>query len=163
LKVLGVKIVTSTTARLGQDTGTAAERAELVLTSQDGGTERLEVSRVLVTVGRRPRVDAIGIAELGLDRAEPFIAIDEHCRTSMRRRVTAEVVRRARSGVGARLRRAGRGAGLGGGARGSRTGPGAAAAGRSCARAAAVGARRAQGAGGRFCVPPAGHVIELQR
>lgn len=84
LKALGVKIVTSTTARLGQDPGAADERAELVLTSQDGGTERLEASRVLVTVGRRPRVDAIGIAELGLDRAGPFIAIDEHCRTSMR-------------------------------------------------------------------------------
>ncbi|MBI1218650.1 MAG: dihydrolipoyl dehydrogenase [Rhodobacteraceae bacterium] len=48
------------------------------------GPEELAVDRVLVTVGRVPMVDGLGLEELGLRQAGRFIAVDDGCRTSMR-------------------------------------------------------------------------------
>ncbi|MGU7785277.1 dihydrolipoyl dehydrogenase [Burkholderia sp. PU8-34] len=49
------------------------------------GTERtLTADRVLVAVGRRPRVDGFGLETLPLERAGRALRIDDECRTSMR-------------------------------------------------------------------------------
>ena len=44
----------------------------------------LPADRVLVAVGRRPRTDGFGLESLQLDMAGRHVAIDAHCRTSMR-------------------------------------------------------------------------------
>ena len=44
----------------------------------------LPAERVLVAVGRRPRTQGFGLEGLQLDMAGRFVAVDTHCRTSMR-------------------------------------------------------------------------------
>jgi dihydrolipoamide dehydrogenase len=44
----------------------------------------LPADRVLVAVGRRPRTAGFGLESLQLDMAGRHVAIDAHCRTSMR-------------------------------------------------------------------------------
>ena len=68
-------------------TGVAAKGfsdGALTIGTASGAERRIAADRVLVTVGRRPRVGGWGLEELDLDRAGRFIRIDEHCRTSMR-------------------------------------------------------------------------------
>jgi dihydrolipoamide dehydrogenase len=49
------------------------------------GRQKLcQQTRLLVTVGRKPRTEGWGLEELDLDRAGQFIRIDDRCRTSMR-------------------------------------------------------------------------------
>jgi len=50
---------------------------------QDGSVRSLDVSKTLVTVGRKPKLDC-GIEELSLTMNENYIAIDDKCQTSMR-------------------------------------------------------------------------------
>jgi dihydrolipoamide dehydrogenase len=77
LKHLGVEVLTGAKAK-GLDGNT------LLIEADDGSERRLEAEKMLVTVGRRPRTQGSGLEELDLDRAGPFIRIDERCRTSMR-------------------------------------------------------------------------------
>ncbi|EBA14754.1 dihydrolipoamide dehydrogenase [Roseobacter sp. SK209-2-6] len=44
----------------------------------------VEAEKVLVTVGRRPRTQGIGVEELALTLDGPFVRIDQHCQSSMR-------------------------------------------------------------------------------
>ncbi|MEE2945420.1 MAG: dihydrolipoyl dehydrogenase [Pseudomonadota bacterium] len=48
------------------------------------GEGSIEAEKVLVTVGRRPRTQGIGVEELALTLDGPFIRIDKTCQTSMR-------------------------------------------------------------------------------
>ncbi|KWI47861.1 dihydrolipoamide dehydrogenase [Burkholderia pseudomultivorans] len=50
----------------------------------DGAERTLPADRVLVAVGRRPRVDGFGLESLPLDRNGRALRIDDACRTSMR-------------------------------------------------------------------------------
>jgi dihydrolipoamide dehydrogenase len=56
----------------------------LVVETPDNRQQTLAADRILVTVGRRPRTAGSGLEELDLDRAGPFLRIDDRCRTSMR-------------------------------------------------------------------------------
>ena len=49
-----------------------------------GGKLALAADHVLVTVGRRPRTDGWGLAEMALDMSGPFVKVDDQCRTAMR-------------------------------------------------------------------------------
>jgi dihydrolipoamide dehydrogenase len=77
LSELGVRVLTGAKAR-----GYSGEA--LVIETATGEEERIAADKVLVTVGRKPRVEGLGLEELDLDRAGRFIRIDERCRTSMR-------------------------------------------------------------------------------
>jgi dihydrolipoamide dehydrogenase len=44
----------------------------------------LPADPILVTVGRRPLTEGWGLEEMGLDRAGPFVKVDDQCRTAMR-------------------------------------------------------------------------------
>jgi len=79
LEALGVEVLTGARARRLATDGEA-----LVVEGSGGEERRLPVEQVLVTVGRRPRVEGWGLEELHLDRDGPFLRIDEQCRTSMR-------------------------------------------------------------------------------
>jgi dihydrolipoamide dehydrogenase len=48
--------------------------------------ERLAIAAdtILVTVGRRPRTEGWGLENMGVDRAGPFIKVDDQCRTTMK-------------------------------------------------------------------------------
>jgi dihydrolipoamide dehydrogenase len=78
LAALGVRVLTETRA-LG-----LAEDDDGLRLERNGIEERIAAERVLVAVGRRPRVEGYGLETLDLDRSGPFIRIDERCRTSMR-------------------------------------------------------------------------------
>lgn len=67
-------------------TGTLAQKLDGsdLLIRRGNAEQTLNVDKVLVTVGRKPRTEGFGLEELGLDMAGPFIRVDERCRTSMR-------------------------------------------------------------------------------
>jgi dihydrolipoamide dehydrogenase len=48
------------------------------------GPLALAADKILVTVGRRPLTEGWGLEEMALDRAGPFVKIDDQCRTAMR-------------------------------------------------------------------------------
>lgn len=72
LQALGVTVMTGAKA---QSHGAG------VLTTDQGD---VPAAKLLVTVGRRPRTDGLGLDELSLTMDGPFIAIDDQCQTSMR-------------------------------------------------------------------------------
>ncbi|MEM7731658.1 MAG: dihydrolipoyl dehydrogenase [Pseudomonadota bacterium] len=72
LKALGVTVLTGTQAQ-GYGDGPL---------STDSGD--VAADKLLVTVGRRPRTKGIGIEELSLTMAGPYVRIDANCQTSMR-------------------------------------------------------------------------------
>ncbi|MEM6891646.1 MAG: FAD-dependent oxidoreductase, partial [Pseudomonadota bacterium] len=72
LQALGVTVLTETTVQGYTDRVLSTDKGDLV------------AEKLLVTIGRRPRTKGIGIEELSLTMAGPFIRIDEHCQTSMR-------------------------------------------------------------------------------
>jgi dihydrolipoamide dehydrogenase len=79
LKRLGIEVHLRTSV-LGM-----TEAADSVRIRGDGGYESaLEADRVLVAVGRKPRVDGYGLESLLLDMNGRAVKIDNQCRTSMR-------------------------------------------------------------------------------
>ena len=76
---LGVRVLTGAKAKGLSDDGNALS----VETSQ-GQQQLLPADRILITVGRRPKLAGSGIEELDLDRTGPYLRIDDRCRTSMR-------------------------------------------------------------------------------
>jgi len=48
------------------------------------GSLALAADKILVTIGRRPLTEGWGLEEMALDRAGPFVKIDDQCKTAMR-------------------------------------------------------------------------------
>jgi len=78
LKELGIHVLTETGAK-----GLSQDGAGIVVET-GGATETIAADKILVTVGRRPRMDGWGYEALDLDRSGRFLRIDDRCRTSMR-------------------------------------------------------------------------------
>lgn len=78
LKKLGVQVHLKSKA-MGLDPSGA-----LKIERDDGNEHRLPADKVLVTVGRRPRIAGFGLEELDLTMNGRAIGIDDQCRTSMR-------------------------------------------------------------------------------
>jgi dihydrolipoamide dehydrogenase len=68
--------------------GLDGEGRLVVETATSSGLTRgplaLAADKILVTVGRRPLTEGWGLDEMALDRAGPFVRIDDQCRTAMR-------------------------------------------------------------------------------
>lgn len=62
----------------------AQGRVRLRIDGEDGFPGELEVETVMVTAGRKPMTDGLGLDELKLRMNGPFIDIDSRCRTSMK-------------------------------------------------------------------------------
>lgn len=77
LKKLGVEVMTSTAAK-GHKAGA------LLIETADGQQAEIAANKILVTVGRTPRTDRVGLHELSLTMNGSFIQIDDKCQTSMR-------------------------------------------------------------------------------
>lgn len=76
LKRLGVKIITGSAA-----SGVELDEGGATVVLEDGG--EIESDRLLVAIGRWPRVDDLGLVEAGVEHTDKGIAIDEHCRTNL--------------------------------------------------------------------------------
>lgn len=79
IEKLGIKVHLKATA-LGLHSAGAA----LKVLPEDGNEIRLSADKILVTVGRRARLDGFGLEELDLTMNGRAIEIDDQCRTSMR-------------------------------------------------------------------------------
>ena len=78
LKQLGVEVLTKCRAR-----GLSDDGAGLQVEQADGSTLDLPADKVLVTVGRKARLQGWGLSELGLVMDGSFVRVDAQCRTSM--------------------------------------------------------------------------------
>lgn len=80
LKKKGVEIAVKASAKGVEESDTG-----VVVTYEVGGEEKkVEADYVLVTVGRRPNTDEIGLEELGIKFAERgLLEVDKQCRTSI--------------------------------------------------------------------------------
>ncbi|MFJ7970597.1 dihydrolipoyl dehydrogenase [Psychrobacillus sp. NPDC096389] len=80
LKKKGAEIVVKASAKGVEESDTG-----VVVTYEVGGEEKkVEADYVLVTVGRRPNTDEIGLEELGIKFAERgLLEVDKQCRTSI--------------------------------------------------------------------------------
>ena len=77
LKDLGVEIFTNTKA-VGQG------KEGLKVVHNDGSEAEIAATKILVTIGRKPRTDSSATNSLDLTMDGSFIQIDDQCRTSMR-------------------------------------------------------------------------------
>ena len=80
LKKKGVEIVTKASAKGVEETETG-----VTVTYEVGGEEKkVEADYVLVTVGRRPNTDEMGLEEMGIKMDERgIVEVDKQCRTSI--------------------------------------------------------------------------------
>ncbi|MEO4053678.1 dihydrolipoyl dehydrogenase [Solibacillus sp. CAU 1738] len=80
LKKKGVEIVVNASAK-----GVEENENGVVVSYEVGGEEKtVEANYVLVTVGRRPNTDEMGLEEIGIQYAERgLLAVDKQCRTSV--------------------------------------------------------------------------------
>ncbi|KKB39197.1 dihydrolipoyl dehydrogenase [Bacillus thermotolerans] len=80
LKKKGVKVVTKAMAKSAEETDNG-----VIVTYEAGGKEeKIEADYVLVTVGRRPNTEELGLEEAGVKISEKgLIEIDKQCRTSV--------------------------------------------------------------------------------
>lgn len=80
LKKKGVEVVVKASAKGVEETATG-----VTVTYEVGGEEKkIEADYVLVTVGRRPNTDEIGLEEIGIKFLERgLIEVDKQCRTSI--------------------------------------------------------------------------------
>ena len=79
LEALGVEVLTGAKAR-----GLSDDGAAVLVERPGGGERRIEADRILVAVGRRPRVSGFGLERLDLAMQDGAVRIDERCATSMR-------------------------------------------------------------------------------
>jgi len=79
LAQLGVRVMTQTKALSYSE----SER-ELRVESASNDETGVSAEKVLITVGRRARMRGWGLEELSLTTEHGYIAIDQHCQTSMR-------------------------------------------------------------------------------
>ncbi len=79
LTALGVEVLLGAKAR-----GAAPAGDALLVETADGQERRIAADRILVTVGRAPATEGLGLEELVLDRDGRFIRINDRCETSMR-------------------------------------------------------------------------------
>ncbi len=69
--------------KLGQ-VSASGEGVRIAYTDDQGAEQRLEVDRLIVSVGRVPNTDGLGLESVGLaPDARGFIEVDEHCATSV--------------------------------------------------------------------------------
>ncbi|WP_175872842.1 dihydrolipoyl dehydrogenase [Burkholderia sp. BCC0397] len=72
---LGVKI---------GDVKTTANGVSIAYTDKDGNAQTLDADRLIVSVGRVPNTDNLGLEAIGLKANERgFIDVDDHCRTAV--------------------------------------------------------------------------------
>jgi dihydrolipoamide dehydrogenase len=80
LKKMGVEVMLETKAKSWEEKG---DRAVLTVTTKDGGTATIDADVILVSVGRRPNSENLGLEQLGVTLERGFIKVDEQLRTNV--------------------------------------------------------------------------------
>ncbi|RDU97482.1 dihydrolipoyl dehydrogenase [Trinickia dinghuensis] len=63
---------------------TSKDGVSIAYTDKDGNAQTLEADRLIVSVGRVPNTDNLGLESIGLKANERgFVDVDDHCRTSV--------------------------------------------------------------------------------
>jgi dihydrolipoamide dehydrogenase len=79
LREIGVAVLTGAKAK-----GLGPAGDSLSVETSDGRAMTLPADKILVTVGRKPAIEAWGLDAIDLDMDGRFLRIDDKCRTSMR-------------------------------------------------------------------------------
>src|SRR6476469_8348343 len=79
LKKMGVEVLTNTKAKSWEDKG---DRAVLTVELADGKTAQIDTDKILLSIGRRPNSENLGLAEAGVavDK-RGYITVDDQLRT----------------------------------------------------------------------------------
>jgi dihydrolipoamide dehydrogenase len=80
LKKMGVEVMLSTKAKSWEDKG---DRAVLTVELTDGKTATIDTDKILMSIGRRPNSENIGLETIGVKVEKGFIQVDEHLRTNV--------------------------------------------------------------------------------
>jgi dihydrolipoamide dehydrogenase len=80
LRKMGIEVLLEARAQRCDERG---DRAVVTVATKDGGTVALDADKILLTVGRRPNSEDLGLAEAGvaIDR-KGFVVVDSHMRTN---------------------------------------------------------------------------------
>jgi dihydrolipoyl dehydrogenase len=81
LRKMGVEVLTNTKAKSWEDKG---DRAVLTVELQDGKTATLDADKILLSIGRRPNSENLGLEAAGVavDK-RGFVIADDHLRTNV--------------------------------------------------------------------------------
>src|SRR5688500_1330341 len=80
LKKMGVEVMLSTKAKSWEDKG---DRAVLTVELEGGKTATIDADKILMSIGRRPNSENLGLDTLGVKVERGFITVDDHLRTNV--------------------------------------------------------------------------------
>ncbi|MGE0867301.1 MAG: dihydrolipoyl dehydrogenase [Kofleriaceae bacterium] len=81
LKKMGVEVMLDTKAKSWEDKG---DRAVLTVELKDGKTATIDTDKILMSIGRKPNSENLGLAEAGVTvDKRGFIVADDHLRTNV--------------------------------------------------------------------------------
>ena len=81
LKKMGVEVMLRARAKAWEDKG---DRAVLTVETDGGGTATLDADKILLSVGRRPNSENLGLEDVGVRKdSRGFIPVDEQLRTNV--------------------------------------------------------------------------------
>src|SRR5687768_13470163 len=80
LKKMGVEVMLSTKAKSWEDKG---DRAVLTVEMEGGKTATIDADKILMSIGRRPNSENLGLDTLGVKVERGFITVDDHLRTNV--------------------------------------------------------------------------------
>ena len=80
LKKMGVEVMVNTKAKAWEDKG---DRAVLTVELKDGKTAAIDADKILLSVGRRPNSENLGLEQAGVAVTRGFIVADDHLRTNV--------------------------------------------------------------------------------
>jgi dihydrolipoamide dehydrogenase len=81
LRKMGVEVMTEVKAKSWEDKG---DRAVLTVEMKDGKTASIDTDKILLSIGRRPNSEDLGLADAGVavDK-RGYITVDDHLRTNV--------------------------------------------------------------------------------
>ncbi|MGE5186819.1 MAG: dihydrolipoyl dehydrogenase [Acidobacteriota bacterium] len=80
LRKMGVEVLANTKAKSWEDKG---DRAVLTVELQDGKTATIDADKILLSIGRRPNSENLGLENAGVAVERGFIKADDHLRTNV--------------------------------------------------------------------------------
>jgi dihydrolipoyl dehydrogenase len=80
LKKMGVEVMLDTKAKSWEDKG---DRAVLTVELKDGKTATVDADKILLSVGRRPNSENLGLDTVGVAINKGFVTADDHLRTNV--------------------------------------------------------------------------------
>ena len=80
LRKMGIEVLANTKAKSWEDKG---DRAVLTVELQDGKTATIDADKILLSIGRRPNTENLGLENVGVTVERGFIKADDHLRTNV--------------------------------------------------------------------------------